>query len=102
MTTENIKKELINLMSILFTDNGFDVDIIEYTDLIDDLDMDSITFISLIVEIESLFNIQIPDDFLLMDNFKNINDIIKVVAEQLMNNLSEKEDKCDDETRENA
>ena len=52
MTIENIKKELINLVSTLFADKGFDVDIIEYVDLIDDLGMDSITFISLIVEIE--------------------------------------------------
>lgn len=82
MTIENIKKELINLVSTLFADKGFDVDIIEYVDLIDDLGMDSITFISLIVEIESLFDIQFPDDFLLMDKFKNVDDIILVIENE--------------------
>ena len=81
MNTESIKKELIGLVSTLFADNGFDVDMIEYVDLIDDLGMDSITFISLIVEIESRFNIQIPDDFLLMDNFRTVNDAVRIIVE---------------------
>ena len=47
MTTETIKHEVIELISELFKDKGFDIDIIEYVDLIDDLGMDSITFISM-------------------------------------------------------
>lgn len=97
MTTESIKKELIGLISTLFADNGFDVDMIEYVDLIDDLGMDSITFISLIVEIESLFNIQIPDEFLLMDNFKTVDDAVRIVAE-LMNEKTEEKEEYDDKT----
>lgn len=82
MTIENIKKELINLISTLFSDKWFDVDMIEYVDLIDDLGMDSITFISLVVEIEALFDIKIPDDFLLMDKFKNMDEIIFVIENE--------------------
>lgn len=79
METNKIKAEVIQLLSELFADKGFDTDIIEHVDLIDDMGMDSITFISIIVKIESKFNITVPDDVLLMDNFKKVDDIVVVV-----------------------
>lgn len=94
MTTETIKQEVIELISELFKDKGFDIDIIEYVDLIDDLGMDSITFITLIVDIEAAFDITVPDDMLIMKYYKNVDDVIRVVAKQ----LAEKEGECDDET----
>lgn len=63
MTTDEIKTEVINLISELFKDKGFDTDIIEYADLVDDMGMDSITFISIVVEIEAKFNIEVPDEY---------------------------------------
>ena len=95
MNIESIKKELIGLVSTLFADNGFDVDMIEYADLVDDLGMDSLTFISLIVEIESTFDITIPDDSLIMDNYRSIERVQKIIEHQL---LSE-EQKCDEKTK---
>ena len=86
MTTETIKQEVIELISELFKDNGFDIDILEYVDLIDDLGMDSITFISIVVEIEAYFDIEVPDDMLLLENFKCIDDIVSIVE----NGLSKK------------
>ena len=79
MTTDTIRKEVIELISELFKDKGFDVDIIEYINLIDDLGMDSITFISIIVEIETYFDIAVSDDMLLLENFKCIDDIVSIV-----------------------
>ncbi len=76
---DDIRNEVINLISELFLDKGFDADIIEYIDLIDDAGMDSITFISIIVEIEAKFDIIVPDDMLLMDNFRNVDDIVTLV-----------------------
>ena len=35
MTTETIKQEVIELISDLFKDKGFDIDIIEYVDLVE-------------------------------------------------------------------
>ena len=46
MTDVNIKNELIKLVSELFQDKGIDTDLIEYVDLIDDLGMDSMIFLS--------------------------------------------------------
>ena len=83
MTTETIKQEVIELISELFKDKGFDIDIIEYVDLIDDLGMDSITFISIVVEVEAHFNIEVPDDMLLLENFKCVADIVSIVKNEL-------------------
>ena len=83
MTTEAIKQEVIELISELFKDNGFDIDIIEYVDLVDDMGMDSITFISIVVKVEAHFNIEVPDDMLLFENFKCVDDIVSVIENEL-------------------
>ena len=83
MTRDDIKVAVIELLEELFAEANFDANILEYIDLIDDAGMDSISFISLIVEIESKFDIIVPDDKLLMDNFKNVDDIIVVVENEL-------------------
>ena len=79
MTTETIKQGVIELISKLFEDKGFNIDILEYVDLIDDLGMDSITFISIVVEVEAYFDIEVPDDMLLLENFKSVDDIVSIV-----------------------
>lgn len=78
----NIKNEVVELISELFSDKGFDTDIIEYIDLIDDAGMDSITFISIVVEIEAKFNITVPDEMLVMDNFRNVDGIVALVEQE--------------------
>lgn len=98
MTHDEIKEKIIVLCSEIFQNSGVDTDILEYVDFSDDLGMDSITFITLIVEIEAAFDIMVPDDLLLMDNFKNVDYIIGVVDEQLSEKTAEKKGECDDET----
>lgn len=83
MNQDVIKKELISLLAELFTDTGIDTDLFEYVDLIDDLGMDSVTFISIIVEVEARFGITVPDDKLLMEEFKNVDSIISIVLNEL-------------------
>lgn len=91
MTSNEIKTEIIQLICRLFKDKGFHIGIIEYADLIDDMGMDSITFISIVVEIEEMFHITVPDDMLLMNIFRKVNDIVTVVEEELQKNTSEME-----------
>lgn len=93
MTTDEIKKELIELIAELFKEKGFDADLIEYVDLIDDLGMDSITFISIVIEIEAKFGIIVPNDMLFMENFKKIDEIINIVELVLTKQLAKTEDK---------
>ena len=85
--TETIKREVIELLSEIFKDNGFDIDIIEYVNFIDDLGMDSITFISIVVETESHFDIEITDDMLLFENFRCVDDIVSIVENALSRKL---------------
>ena len=84
MTAETIKQEIIELISVLFKDKGFDIDILEYVDLIDDLGMDSITFISIIIVIEEHFDIEIPDDMLLLENFQCVDDMVSIIEKELL------------------
>ena len=57
MDKSNIQNILADLIYDLFAVRKIDKDIIPYVDLIDDLGMDSITFISIIIDIEDKFNI---------------------------------------------
>lgn len=98
MTNEAIKERLIALCAEIFQNSEIDTDFIEYVDFADDLGMDSITFITLIVEIEAAFDITVPDDLLMMDYFKNIDDVVEVIADQLAEKTLETEGKRDDET----
>ena len=83
MSREEIKEKLITLCAEIFENSGVDTDLLEYVDFEDNLGMDSLTFITLLVEIEAAFEITIPDDLLLMENFKNMGDVIPIVADQL-------------------
>ena len=96
MNRDEIKEKLIALCAEIFKDSNVDADLLEYVDFADDLGMDSIMFITLIVEIEAAFDITVPDDLLMMDNFENMDDVIKVVAEQLDEKTKEKEGEYDD------
>ena len=84
MENGDIKAKVIEMLNNLFPNSGIGSDVLEYVDLIDDLGMDSITFISTVVEIESIFEIIVPDDMLLIENFRNVDGILAVV-ESAMN-----------------
>ena len=80
MDINSIKTELIALLSELFQNKGIDTDLLEYVDLIDDMGMDSITFISIVVEVEAHFQITVPDDMLLLENFRTVDGIMTIVT----------------------
>lgn len=48
-------------------------------DFIDDLGMDSISMMSLLIEIESCFGIQIPDDQISMENLRSYHKLVDLV-----------------------
>lgn len=83
MNIENIKLELIDILALVFHSRGFDADLIEVLDFAEELGIDSITFISLIIEIEHYFNIEVPDDYLLIDKLKNLDQIAKMIEKEL-------------------
>lgn len=95
MDKDEIKLKLIDMLAAMFPDSGVDKDVLEYTDLMDDLGMDSITFISIVVEIEDVFEITVPDDLLLIENFRNVDSIIQIV-EDAKNTTLKNEEKQED------
>ena len=89
MEKNEIKAKIIGIMSNLFQNSDVDTDVLKYVDLIDDLGMDSVIFISLIIELEAEFDIQIQDDQLLMDKFREYSSIYSIVEELLMSKEKE-------------
>lgn len=89
MEKNEIKAKVIGIMSNLFQNSDVDTDVLEYVDLIDDLGMDSVNFISLIIELEAEFDIQIQDDQLLMDKFREYSSIYSIVEELLISKEKE-------------
>ena len=85
MTKELIKSNLIDLCSEIFKESNVDTDVIEYVDYVDDFGMDSITFITLIVEIEARFDIVVPDDMLVIDYFRTTDDIVEIISREMTN-----------------
>ena len=83
MEKSELKTKLIDMLNNLFPDFGVDTDILEFVDLIDDLGMDSMIFISIVIEVESTFDITVPDEMLLMENFRNVDEIIKIVENEI-------------------
>lgn len=86
MERDEIKRKLTVLFAKIFQDSQIDLSLIEYVDFADELGMDSIAFITLIIEIETEFGITVPDNLLLMDKFKNMDDAIQIVDTQLSTN----------------
>lgn len=84
-----IKNKVINVLSEMFADMNIGTEVFELVDLADDLGMDSLTFITVIVKLEALFNITFPDDMLLMDNFKTVNNIVTTISNEI-NHMSSK------------
>lgn len=72
------------MLNNLFPDSGVNLDVLEYVDLINDLGMDSLAFISIVIEVEETFDIAVPDEMLLIENFRNV-DCILAIVESAMN-----------------
>lgn len=77
-----IKAKLIDMLDNLFLNPYLQPNILEHVDLIDDLGMDSLSFISIVIETESTFDITIPEEMLLMENFRTVDRIIEIVENE--------------------
>ncbi len=72
MNKNDIKNKLMKILKDSF---NMSANIsIEGLNFVDDLGMDSVSFISLIIEIETSFRIIIPEELLIMDYFCSFND----------------------------
>lgn len=79
------KKDIESKLNLIFEENGLYYDNSEEgNNLLKEID--SMVFISLIVEIESVFNIGIPDDALILSNFQTKSQIIEIIYKLLEKN----------------
>lgn len=77
MCDDVIRKKLIETVSVFFEDIGIHVENIESVDFVDELGMDSLMFITLIIELENAFGFQLEDELIHLENFKSLDDIYK-------------------------
>ena len=80
---ENVEQIIRNIISE--TTINPDLILTPDTNLITDLGMTSITLITMVVEIEQRLNIELPDDFLTVDNlskFSNVTNMINNIIKQ--------------------
>ena len=89
------KEKLLSVCRELFRDTGVDLDLIEYIHFVDDLGMDSITFISLVVELEGQFQLEVPDEMLLIENFEDFDKTMETLTTIL--SAEEKRGESDDD-----
>ena len=88
MENSEIKTKVTDILNNIFPKFESDTRILEYVDLIDELGMDSLTFIAIVVEIESSFNIIVPDEMLRLESFRNVSKIIEIVENAINSNKS--------------
>lgn len=81
----NIKTKLIEIFKEVFENIDFrQYQSFENIDLIEEFGVSSITLIALIVQIEESFMIAFPDDCLMIDNFRNIDQITDTIYEEIL------------------
>lgn len=61
----------------IFNDNGI---IIDYNSINDEIEMDSITFVSIIVQIEETFSINVPNDLLKYSEWRSAKEVLKTIS----------------------
>lgn len=73
----------INMLNLCFEDAGIFADInnnISENDIdIRDFINSSLQFISIIVSIEEKFNIEFPDEYLIIDTFSSVKNLISII-----------------------
>ena len=83
MKKDNIRSAVAEVISEVFAEEKFESGMIDTVDLVDDFGMESITFISLIMALETKFVIRIPDAMIKAENFRKIDNIAIIVEGEL-------------------
>ncbi|MEG0528960.1 MAG: acyl carrier protein [Bacilli bacterium] len=74
----NIQDELIKIIAKIVNPTE---DLFPHTNL-QDAGMTSITFINIVVEIENCFDIEFPDEKLIITEANTVNDLYEIIIEQ--------------------
>ena len=86
MNSKNTEKIAAIVASII---EQIEIHTLDYDDDLQQMGMDSISFIRVIVNLEDEFEIEFPDDYLLIDNMNTLNKIVdNVMMLQCEDNLT--------------
>lgn len=77
---ENIKEKIIECMNNMGIVNFED----DANFKLDDYIVDSVMFVSFIIELEQMFNIEIPDEYLVVDSLQTFDDLY-IMIETVLN-----------------
>ena len=88
VTKTMVREKIISLLTEIMHKYDDQIKVNESFNMVD-LNIDSILFISIVVDIESEFNIVIPDEYLNYESMTNIESIMNVVCDQLGINNNE-------------
>ena len=75
----DISSPLKQLLMQLFEEKGCTDSNMEVINFFEDLMLDSMDFMSLVLEVESVFNVEIPIDKLSMQHFNRIEDMVNII-----------------------
>ena len=71
------------ILEILHQFNIYGIEMNDSVKLIDDIGLDSLSFLQLITALEKQFNIKIQEDELSSDNFYTLNNLIKYIDKKV-------------------
>ena len=74
---QSIEDKVINIISNNVLNKEIVID--KNTNLVQDLALDSIVFIQIILDIETEFKIEFPDELLTMDSLSSLNTIVSII-----------------------
>lgn len=83
MIEEQIKISVIEIIRHVLGIPDNYLEITEKTYLVDDLHMDSLSFIYLISEIETKFNIELEDEYLSIDHFETVESVLNMLLQKI-------------------
>ncbi|MBS5843171.1 MAG: acyl carrier protein [Clostridiales bacterium] len=76
---DNLKELIIKNANPSFVEST-NIDDTEFRDLMGNLGYDSISIISLVVDIESRYGIEIDDEYLLIEHLNNIDNLVEIIS----------------------
>ncbi len=74
---QSIEDKVINIISNNVLNKEIVID--KNTNLVQDLVLDSIVFIQIILDIETEFEVEFPDELLTMDSLSSLNTIVSII-----------------------
>ena len=83
MESQAIHKKICSILRDKFSSFDIDLELLSHINFVDDIGLDSISFIELIVEIESAFDVEIPDEYLTAEHFDTL-EKIELTVQQLL------------------